>query len=120
MFLVCVRSVVVTFTWPEWNMFLITAYGRSPGDLLRVMRWFRLFLGYLVDGLVLRVSWLHCSLCMVFQNMRGLGMKLPRVLLGLFDYHELILVLFRFLLLIGGLCPFCCVVCSRNGIFHSF
>jgi hypothetical protein len=24
-------------------MFLITAYGRSPGDLLRVMRWFRLF-----------------------------------------------------------------------------
>jgi hypothetical protein len=43
MFFVCVRSVVVTLTWPEWNMFLITAYGRSPGDLLRVMRWFRIF-----------------------------------------------------------------------------
>jgi hypothetical protein len=43
MFLVCVRSVVVTFTWPEWNMFLITAYGRFPGDLLRVMRWLRIF-----------------------------------------------------------------------------
>jgi len=43
MFFVCVRSVVVTLTWPEWNMFLITAYGLSPGDLLRVMRWFRLF-----------------------------------------------------------------------------
>ena len=42
-FLVCVRSVVVTFTWPEWNMFLITAYGRSPGALLCVMRWLRIF-----------------------------------------------------------------------------
>jgi hypothetical protein len=24
-------------------MFFITAYGRFPGDLLRVMRWFRIF-----------------------------------------------------------------------------
>ena len=43
MFFVCVRSVVVTLTRPEWNMFFITAYGRSPGDLLLVIRWFRIF-----------------------------------------------------------------------------
>lgn len=39
----CVLSVVVTFTWPEWNMFLIMAYGRSPGALLRVIRLFLSF-----------------------------------------------------------------------------
>lgn len=40
MFLVCVLSVVVTFTWLEWNMFLIMAYGRSSGAFLRVIRLF--------------------------------------------------------------------------------
>ena len=42
-FLVCVLRMVVTFTCPDLNMFLITAYGRSPGALLRVMRLFRIF-----------------------------------------------------------------------------
>ena len=57
MFLVCVLSVVVTFTWPEWNMFLIKAYGRSPGALLRVIRLFLSFSRILVGGRVLRGSW---------------------------------------------------------------
>ena len=48
-FLVCVLSVVVTFTWPLWNMFLITAYSRSPGALLRVMRLF-LFFSFIFGG----------------------------------------------------------------------
>jgi hypothetical protein len=43
MFLVCVLRVVVTLTWPDLKIFLITAYGRSPGALLRVMRLFRIF-----------------------------------------------------------------------------
>ena len=75
MFLVCVLSVMVTFTWPEWNMFLITAYGRSPGALC-VMRLFRIFSLYLVGGRVLRGSWLRYSLCMVLRSIRGLGMQL--------------------------------------------
>jgi len=40
-------SVVVTFKWPDLKIFFITAYGRSPGALLRVMRLLRIFFPYI-------------------------------------------------------------------------
>ena len=71
MFLVCVLSVVVTFTWPDLNMFLITAYGRSPGALLRVMRLFRIF-SLIFSG------WLHVARFMVALWPLQVAQKYPR------------------------------------------
>jgi len=120
MFLVCVLSVVVTFTWPLWNMFLITAYGRSPGALCVLCVCFAFFLLYLVGGRVLRGSWLRYSLCRVLRSIRGLGIQLLRVLIGQFDYLEQKLWSFLFLLLNHSQYLIYCVICSRSGIFHLF
>ena len=112
MFLVCVRSVVVTLTWPLWNMFLITAYGGSPGALLRVMRLFRCF-SFLFSGW-LRVARFIVALWPLHgvPNYPRSRIRLLQVWIGQFMCHVLMRVWFLFLLLNRGLCPFCCVVCS--------